>query len=122
MKKTLTLLATILLSIAYSPIMANPVETTHIFQFGHSDGYSQSGNFVGTNLYQANLNIEDKNLFILFGVQDGGDISYFEIFSSSNGQTEEDIVAVKEYFVKSNISYDDVKLQAIAQIKKKLNI
>ena len=102
--------------------MAKPIQTTDIVQFGHSDGYSKAGKFVGTNWYNANLKIEEKNYYLLFGVQVGRDISYFQIFSSSKGQTEQDIVAVKEFFVKNGISYDDVKMQAIAQIKKKLNI
>lgn len=117
-----SLITPFLLAIASSPLMAKPIQTTDIVQFGHSDGYSKAGKFVGTNWYNANLKIEEKNYYLLFGVQVGRDISYFQIFSSSKGQTEQDIVAVKEFFVKNGISYDDVKMQAIAQIKKKLNI
>ena len=66
--------------------------------------------------------VENENLSILFGIQDGGEISYFQIFSSSNEQTEADIAAVKEYFKKRGISYTEVKSQAISQIQKSLKI
>ena len=124
MKKFLSTLAIFLLALNHSNLMANNIQTTDIIQFGHSDGYSKSGKFVGTNWHKANLKIEDKKLFILFGTQDSGEISYFQIFSYSNSssQTEQNIVDVKELFKQNNISYDDVKSQAIFQIKKTLKI
>ena len=102
--------------------MAKSIETTDIVQFGHSDGYSEAGKFVGTNWYKANLKKEEKEYYLLFGVQVGGDIPYFQIFSSSNNQTEKDIFLVKQYLRQRGISYDEIKSQAISQIQRNLKI
>jgi len=130
MKKLLIALLIPLLS-GFTPIKETDktseynIEISDINQFSHVDGYIKD-QISGFNIFKAQLHLRDKNLtmpigFIVIEKHTLKNVILSKIDTTSEEAQKNDDIA-REFFIKNNLNYDEIKEQVSNKLAKNLNL